>query len=576
MCFIKSGVILKIFLPALFFTAVNVSLSYAFVASSANYRIIWEGDDSGRSQAENSPSFRFKGAIGALTGQMSTSGFRYFAGYYMTIESDCTMPSAVNDLTADPAGDGNINLEWSDSSDEESFITGYRVYRSLVNGNFNDPPVAETSVSNYSDNAGLIYGLVYYYCVRAVDAGSNEQFLGNNSASALSKSLSTSVIDLSAVSMSGGAIHLDWSPVTGAAEYNIYRSIVCGDKGNCVNSSKVLKPGYDDNLSQGLSNGTRYYYLVQIKDNSGNEQIKGNIQVSALCDSLPPNCPVPDSPTHPADRPAFSNMPEFCWLESVDQFFAPDGGSGVKGYYFRLDRLESSDFDFQSGQFTDKNTTTLGPVDDGEWWFHIFAVDFAGNKSPQGKLRIIVKTSGTINGKIDFQAHYDASKNCKVELVLFQSAIKATSSDSCGNYSFNNVDFGRYKVKFTPKGYCPYTSSEFEITKDNTPLVLYHNPPGKPIISTDEAASYPNPASGSKLTFVFWSSRQQQAKVKIYNLNAELVGELTEYVSGPAFQEITWNIANIGAGIYFYRVSLIPCDDKQVDYPVKKLAVIKR
>ncbi|MBI2609940.1 fibronectin type III domain-containing protein [Candidatus Giovannonibacteria bacterium] len=75
--------------------------------------------------------------------------------------SDLTAPSAPTNLSATPASDTQINLAWSASSDSESGILKYNVFR-------NGTLVASPNTNSYSDT-GLIGGTSYTYQVSAVN-----------------------------------------------------------------------------------------------------------------------------------------------------------------------------------------------------------------------------------------------------------------------------------------------------------------------------------------------------------------------------------------------------------------------
>jgi|GEM_PF-1466300 len=570
-------------IPSLFFLPVCIYVFLVAVPamsgemSRANFVSTWEGDENGRSEQNMVAScFRLKGVFGAVTGQSASSSYRCSAGYYRTIEIDRQAPPAVTDLFASPTSGGDIQLGWTEVIDDESFTDGYRIYRSVTEGQFSGNAVAEVEKPPFVDSSGLIYGVIYYYRVQAIDVASNEKLDGNSSASALSKSLSTSINRLNVESKRNGEIRLNWSAIAGASFYRVYRSTSAGEKGVQVSTDgHVAVPGYTDGISSGLSEGTRYYYTVQVVDSGQNEQAKGNIQVSALCDATPPNVPLVQSPTHKPGVPSFSNAPEFTWIESSDLYIPPSGGSGISGYYYCLDRMRGTGFNAQAWNFTPELAKTYTGVEDGNWWFHIVAVDASGNISNPGEFGIVIRTSGAVSGKIIHPDTGIAWSGCHVLLLENQKTVASAKSDASGYYSFNAIAFGHYTIKILPVGFRQYME-EVDLTKDNTPLFLTHIPASDTIISKDEAASYPNPARGNRLTFVYWVEKPSGVRIEVFNLNAEPVAVLEERKNGPEFAETSWDISGTGQGIYFYRIRLTGDDGKITGLPVKKLAVIKQ
>src|SRR5579859_5101303 len=97
-------------------------------------------------------------------------------------------PQAVGQLTATSRPLGDIELRWRPAEDRVSGTDYYRVYRWLENDKkkkiSNDGKVKETSFTDKGDH--LKDGVVYYYCVQAVDKLGNEQHEGNQTASCLS------------------------------------------------------------------------------------------------------------------------------------------------------------------------------------------------------------------------------------------------------------------------------------------------------------------------------------------------------------------------------------------------------
>ncbi|MFO7166555.1 MAG: alpha-amylase family glycosyl hydrolase [Chloroflexota bacterium] len=68
-----------------------------------------------------------------------------------------------------------------------------------------------------------------------------------------------------------GVVDLSWSPVAGAASYNIYRSPVSGGGFELVGTASGTT--YSDT---GVANGTRYHYVVRALDGLGNEGERSN------------------------------------------------------------------------------------------------------------------------------------------------------------------------------------------------------------------------------------------------------------------------------------------------------------
>jgi hypothetical protein len=88
-----------------------------------------------------------------------------------TTLSDNTPPNAPSALTATPVGSGQVNLNWTASTDDVG-VTGYRVERCQGQGCTNFAQIAPPTSTSYSDT-GLLASTTYRYRVRAADAAGN-------------------------------------------------------------------------------------------------------------------------------------------------------------------------------------------------------------------------------------------------------------------------------------------------------------------------------------------------------------------------------------------------------------------
>ncbi|MFP3937125.1 MAG: fibronectin type III domain-containing protein [Phycisphaerae bacterium] len=74
-----------------------------------------------------------------------------------------TTPAAPTDLTATAVSSSQIDLTWTDNSDNED---DFRVERSLDGSSFSEIATVGANVTTYSDT-GLSESTTYYYRVRA-------------------------------------------------------------------------------------------------------------------------------------------------------------------------------------------------------------------------------------------------------------------------------------------------------------------------------------------------------------------------------------------------------------------------
>jgi titin len=171
------------------------------VASSSRIDLAWK-DNSGNEtgfkieRSTNGTSFTQITSLGPdVTSYSNTSlssGTRYYyrvranntagnSGYSNTASAATSKPSAPSNLTASAISSNQINLAWSDKSDNE---TGFKIYRSTDGSNFTQIATVDRNVTTYS-STGLSPNKKYYYRVRAYNGVGNSS--NSNSANATTK-----------------------------------------------------------------------------------------------------------------------------------------------------------------------------------------------------------------------------------------------------------------------------------------------------------------------------------------------------------------------------------------------------
>jgi hypothetical protein len=67
--------------------------------------------------------------------------------------------------------------------------------------------------------------------------------------------------------------------------------------------------------------------------------------------------------------------------------------------------------------------------------------------------------------------------------------------------------------------------------------------------------NYPNPFNPAT-TIRFFLNKAANARVAVYNLRGQLVGELVNQNMSAGDHRITWNAAGLGSGVYFYQLEI--------------------
>jgi fibronectin type 3 domain-containing protein len=174
-------------------------------------------------------------------------------------------PAAPTGLTA-TAGVQQVSLAWTASSG----ATSYNVKRGTASGG---PYVqlATATTPSYVDSA-VTGGTKYYYVVTAVNAGGESGYSNEASATATVAAPATPT-GLTATA-GDKQVALAWNASTGATSYNVKRSTTHGGPYTTVNS-----PTGTSYIDMGLTDGTKYYYVVSAV-NAGGESANSS-EVSA-------------------------------------------------------------------------------------------------------------------------------------------------------------------------------------------------------------------------------------------------------------------------------------------------------
>ncbi len=227
--------------------------------------------------------------------------------------TDVTPPTVPSGFMQTAATTTSISLSWTASTDPDSPVAGYDVYRGGTK--------LGTSASPSYTDTGLAAGMTYSYTVSAYDP------TGNTSAQSAAFGASTSVpVDTTPPSVPSGlvatgatttSISLGWTastdPDSAVAGYNVYRG------GTKVGTS--ASASYTDS---GLMAGTTYSYTVSAFDPSNNTSAQSTALMTAT--NMAPDTTPPSVPTGLAKTGATSSSISLSWTASTD----PD--SPVSGY----------------------------------------------------------------------------------------------------------------------------------------------------------------------------------------------------------------------------------------------------
>jgi hypothetical protein len=130
-------------------------------------------------------------------------------------------PQAPTNLTATAASSSQINLSWTDNSNNE---TGFKVERSKYGTRFNQIAARGANVTTYS-NIGLAASTTWYYRVRAYNGGGNSDYSNVASATTLPNPTPTPTPTptpaLSGLTYNGGTPFVDGTSLIRGTSYTV-------------------------------------------------------------------------------------------------------------------------------------------------------------------------------------------------------------------------------------------------------------------------------------------------------------------------------------------------------------------
>lgn len=277
---------------------------------------------------------------------------------------DTTAPTVPTGLAA-TASIGVVDLTWNASTDPDSAVAGYTIYRSLAAGG-PFASIATSSVTSYADTT-VAAATTYYYTVDAFDPSRN------HSAQSTPVSVTTPSPDTTPPTVPAGLattlaavteVDLAWSastdPDSAVAGYTVYRSTSA--TGPFASAGTTTATSFADKT---VSSSTTYYYTVDAFDASGNH----SAQSAAVSATTPADTTPPTTPTGLSAPTVTATQVQLSWSASTDDV-------GVAGY-----TVYRGGVSIGTSTVTSFSDTTVAPST--AYSYTVDAFDAAGNHSAQ-------------------------------------------------------------------------------------------------------------------------------------------------------------------------------------------------
>ena len=188
-----------------------------------------------------------------------------------------TVPAAPSGLAA-AAGNAQVALTWSVSSG----ATGYYVKRSTTTGG-PYTQVATQAAANDTDT-GLTNGTKYFYVVSAYNSAGQS---ANSAEVSATPVLPPPGVPTGLAATAGNAqVSLTWTASSGASSYHVKRSAASGAE------TQISAPASNSYTDSGLTNGTKYYYVVSAVNSGGESANSSEVSATPVAPVTAPATPT--------------------------------------------------------------------------------------------------------------------------------------------------------------------------------------------------------------------------------------------------------------------------------------------
>ena len=238
-------------------------------------------------------------------------------------------PAAPGNLTATTGGQSQINLAWTDNSNNED---GFKIERKTTNGAYVEIATVGANLASYAD-LNLAAATQYFYRLRAVNNGGPSSYSNEANATTL-QGPPAAPGNLTAVTISNNQINIAWTDhASNEAGFKIERKT--GNAGTFAQIATV-SANVVSFASTGLSPNTKYFFRVRAYNNGGNSAYATAVDATTL-----PNPPA--APSNLTATPLINLQLKITWKDNAanESIFlierAPASGSpGGAGAYTQI------------------------------------------------------------------------------------------------------------------------------------------------------------------------------------------------------------------------------------------------
>jgi hypothetical protein len=304
---------------------------------------------------------------------------------------------------------------------------------------------------------------------------------------------------------------------------------------------------------EGVGDGVWYFHVVAV-DRAGNLGTQAGHARVQVTHAPPP--PAVVSPTHPRPGEIYGGR------TAVFQWSTPAYSQGIPAWLVRLDQNPDTVPGHQDVRTTELRHE-VGPLDAGDWWFHIVSEGEDGALgNVAGHFLARIRTYSSLQGQVTKPNGMLPLEGASVEIVKAGASVAKTTTGKDGRFRFEDLEPGPYQVRLEVPG---------------APELLIEGPalgsaPATLNLSAD-CMAWPNPTAGAKtLRFAMLAKEAGAVTVKVYRENGQGIGQTEVVAEGAGWVFAEWDCTQAPAGGLLWQAS-IPNQGKILKYPIRKLQI---
>ena len=196
------------------------------------------------------------------------------------------LPAPPSNLTATATSCTNVNLTWTDNSDDE---TGFKIERKESGGTYTEIATVTANATTYSDTAAQAQK-TYYYRVVAYNSFGNSSYTSEaNVTTPACGSVPSKPTNLFASAISSSGINLSWTDASDNEDgFKLERKVLAGT----YSEIKTLAAGVTSYSDTGLDANTTYYYRIRAYNSYGYSDYSNEANATTQKELTIPNKPT--------------------------------------------------------------------------------------------------------------------------------------------------------------------------------------------------------------------------------------------------------------------------------------------